>query len=115
MKKLITLVLSLAFVTTGSVYADKAAGEKLYKAKGCSSCHHPTKDQLASGMGPSYQQVSAAYKKGAGKAGLEKFMKGEGEAIVAPEKASIMKGQLKVTKKLTDAQRGDIADFILSH
>jgi len=115
MKKLTTVVLSLAFVATGSIYADKAAGEKIYKSKGCASCHHATKDQLAQGMGPSYQQVSAAYKKGAGKAGLEKFLKGEGEAIVNPEKASIMKGQLKNIKKLTDAQRGDLADFILSH
>jgi len=46
---------------------------------------------------------------------LEKFMKGEGEAIVAPEKFSTMKAQLKITKKLTDAQRGDLADYILSN
>lgn len=86
MKKLVTLVLSLAFIATGSVYADAKNGEKLYKSKGCSSCHHPTKDQLAQGMGPSYQMVSAAYKKASGKAGIEKFLNGEGESIVAPEK-----------------------------
>jgi len=116
MKKLITLVVSLAVVSAGSLYADVANGQKLYKKKGCASCHHPTKDQLAQGMGPSYQQVSAAYKKASGKAGMEKFLKGEGEAIVAPEKASIMKDQVKkTTKKLSDADRADIVDFILTH
>jgi len=62
MKKFVSVVLSLAFAASASVYADAAAGEKLYKSKGCSSCHNPTKDQMASGLGPSYVQVSAAYK-----------------------------------------------------
>ncbi|MDH4199972.1 MAG: c-type cytochrome [Spirochaetia bacterium] len=115
MKKIIALAISLTFAATGTLFADAKAGEKLYKSKGCSSCHHPTKDQLAQGMGPSYQMVSAAYKKGAGKAGIMKFLNGEGEPIVAPEKASIMKGQVRNTKKWTDEQRGDIADFILTH
>jgi len=115
MKKLVSIALTLAFTASASVYADAKAGEALYKSKGCSSCHHPTKDQLAQGMGPSYQMVSAAYKKGSGKAGLEAFLNGKGDAIVAPEKFATMKGQLKNTKKLTDAQRGDLADFILSH
>jgi cytochrome c551/c552 len=115
MKKIVTLALSLAFLATSSVYADKAAGEKLTKKKGCVACHNPIKDQLAAGMGPSWAMVSAAYKKGEGKAGIEKFFKGEGEAIVAPEKASIMKGQLKITKKFTDAEKGDVAEYILSN
>jgi cytochrome c len=113
MKKVVSVVLTLAFAASASLYADAAAGEKLYKSKGCSSCHNPTKDQLASGLGPSYTMVSAAYK--GKKAALETFLNGKGEAIVAPEKFSTMKGQLKITKKLTDAQRGDLADFILTH
>jgi cytochrome c551/c552 len=115
MKKLVSIVISMAFAASASLYADAKAGEALYKSKGCSSCHHPTKDQLANGMGPSYQMVSAAYKAKTGKAGIEAFLSGKGEAIVAPEKFSTMKGQLKITKKLTDAQRGDLADFILSN
>jgi len=115
MKKVIGLVLSLSFIATGSLYADAKAGEKLYKKKGCSSCHNPTKDQLAQGLGPSFAMVSAAYKKGESKAGIEKFLKGEGKAIVAPEKFSTMQGQLRNTKKFSDAERGDIADFILSN
>jgi cytochrome c len=115
MKKVIGLVLALAFIATSSVYADAKKGEKLYKKKGCSSCHHPTKDQLAMGLGPSYAMVSAAYKKGSGREGIMKFLKGEGDAIVAPKKYSTMKGQIRNTKKWSDADRGDIADFILTH
>lgn len=115
MKKVISLVVSLAFIATGSLFADAKKGEGLYKKKGCSSCHNPTKDQLAQGLGPSYVMVSAAYKKGAGKAGIEKFLKGEGQAIVAPEKFSTMQGQIRNTKKWSDEERSDIADFILTH
>jgi cytochrome c len=115
MKKFVTVVLSLAFIATGSLFADVAKGEKIYKKKGCSSCHHPTKDQLASGMGPSYQMVAAAYKKDGGKDALVTFLKGKGKPIVAPKKFSTMKGQLRNTKRLSDEERSDLADFILSH
>jgi len=115
MKKIVSIVITLALTATASVYADAAAGEHIYKKKGCSSCHHPTKDQLAMGMGPSYQQVSAKYKAAGGKAALVNFLAGKGKPIVAPAKFSTMKGQLRTTKKLSDAQRGDLADFILSH
>jgi len=115
MKKVVSVIISLAFAASASLYADAKAGEKIYKSKGCSSCHNPTKDQLAAGLGPSFAMVAAAYKKGSGKDGLVKFLKGEGEAIVAPEKAATMKAQLKITKKLSDAERAGLADFILSH
>lgn len=119
MKKVIGIVsaflLSLVFAVSSSVFADAKAGEKLYKHKGCSACHHPTKDQLAMGKGPSYQMVSAAYKKAGGKAALVKFLEGKGDPIVAPAKFSIMKGQLRNIKRWKDQQRSDIADFILTH
>lgn len=110
MKKVTGIILSLAFIATGSLYADAAAGEKIFKKKGCSSCHDPKKDQLASGMGPSWQMVSAAYKKGPGKAGLIKFFNKDADPIVAPEKFSTMKGQLKNTKKLSEGEQGDLAE-----
>lgn len=115
MRKLVSLVISLAFIATGALYADVAKGEKVYKAKGCSSCHHPTKDQMAQGMGPSYVMVAAAYKKDGGKDALLKFFEGKGEPKVAPEKFSTMKGQLRNIKRLSDAEKSDLADFIMSH
>lgn len=112
MKKVLTAVIASALVSSAGLMADGAA---VFGSKGCKACHHPTKDQLASGMGPSLQQVSAAYKANGGKAALETFLKGEGKAIVAPNKFSIMKGQLGKTKGLNDADRGALADYILSN
>jgi cytochrome c551/c552 len=112
MKKILTAVIVSAMVSSAGLMADGAA---VFGSKGCKSCHHATKDQLASGMGPSLQMVSTAYKANGGKAALEKFLKGEGQAIVAPKKFSVMKPQLAKTKGLNDADRGALADFILSN
>jgi cytochrome c len=112
MKKVLAAVIASAMVTSAGLMADGAA---TFGSKGCKSCHHATKDQLSAGMGPSLAQVSAAYKANGGKAALEKFLKGEGSAIVAPKKFSVMKPQLAKTKPLSDADRGALADFILTH
>jgi cytochrome c551/c552 len=115
MKKFLGLIITLAFIASGSLYADSAAGGAIVKKKGCTSCHDPVKDQLDKGMGPSWANVAAAYKKGSGKDGLLKFFAGSGDPIVAPEKFSTMKSQLRVTKKLSDEEKGNLADFVLSH
>lgn len=112
MKKVLAAVIASAMVTSAGLMAD---GAGVFASKGCKSCHHATKDQLNAGMGPSLAQVSAAYKANGGKANLEKFLKGEGQAIVAPKKFSVMKPQLAKTKGLNDADRGALADFILTH
>lgn len=112
MKKIIGISLIMAFAAAGSIHAD---GEAIFKGKGCGSCHHATKDQLSSGLGPSLQNIAAAYNENGGKDALVKFLNGEGEPIVAPKKFNMMKGQLSNTKKLSDAERGELADFILSN
>lgn len=117
MKKLVTISLIVALAGVGALFADAAKGAKVYKKSGCASCHDPAKDQLGSGLGPSLKQISAAYKAAGGKDQLVEFLaKGKKKtAIVAPKKFGVMKAQLRKTKKLSDAQRGDLADFILSH
>lgn len=115
MKKLIGLSIIVAFVGVGSLHADSAAGEKLFKKKGCSACHNPTKDQLKSGLGPSLVMVSEAYKAADGKDGLTTFLLGKGKPIVAPKKFAIMRGQLSGTKKMSDEERANLADYILSN
>ena len=114
MKKLLTLVLSVFLTGALSlVFAGGAGGQKIFKKNGCTTCHHPTKDQLGSGLGPSLQMVAKAYK--GNKAGLVKFLSGKAKPIVAPKKFGIMKTQLRKTKKLKDADRSALADYILSN
>ena len=116
MKKLISLVAVIALTSVSSVYADAANGGTVFKKKGCTACHNPEKDQLAMGLGPSLKMISAAYKAAGGKDAMLAFMGGNDKPIVAPQKYSVMKPQVKgALKKATDAEKGDLADFILSH
>jgi cytochrome c553 len=39
MKFLLPIVCSLMLISSGSAYADKAAGQSAYSAKGCIGCH----------------------------------------------------------------------------
>ena len=83
-------------------------GEAIFKAQGCMSCH---KKESTSKVNPSLTEISMAYQ---GKAAqLAKYLKGESEAIVRPEKASLMKRYIEKTKKLSDADRKALTDYLL--
>jgi len=101
-------MIKLLLVSLGlGLTAFAADGEAIFKQKGCTSCHRPDIDTA----GPSLKKIAQAY---AGKKeDLVKFLKGEGEAIVDPAKASVMKMQLARIKDLSDAELGALADYIL--
>ncbi|WP_457639388.1 c-type cytochrome [Persephonella sp.] len=84
-------------------------GKSLFVAKGCSACHQPS----AEGVGPSLKRISQAYKDN--KEGLIQFLKGNGKAIVDPQKFNIMAPQLNATKAMTDEELSKMADYILEH
>ncbi len=84
-------------------------GESIFKAKGCGSCHQPNVD----GVGPSLKTIAQKYK--GEKDSLFKFLKGEGEAIVWPEKYGIMKPQLNITKSMSEKELSAIIDFMMKH
>jgi cytochrome c len=87
---------------------DTEAGKEKFTASGCVACH-----QLdAKTVGPSLKEIATAYADN--KAGLVAFLNGEGEAIVDPAQAAVMSPQTEVTKAMTDAERGSIADYIMS-
>jgi cytochrome c len=114
MKKLIAI--SAAMLVPALLFGASAQAEDgaaIFQAKGCVACHDATQDRTAQGLGPSLQQVAAAYK--GDQAGLVAFLKGEGEPKVAPDKYPIMKSQLAITQALTDAERDALAQFLLSH
>jgi len=83
-------------------------GETIFKSQGCMLCH---KKESSSKVNPSLTEISHAYQ---GKEEqLIKYLKGESEAIVRPEKANLMKRQIKKTKKLSEADLKALVDFIL--
>ena len=85
-------------------------GETIFKSQGCMSCH---KIESASKVNPSLAEISRAYK------GMEeqliKYLQGDSEAIVRPEKSNLMKRKIEKTKALSDSDRKALAEFILSH
>ena len=109
MKKLgIWMISAVCIVGINTVWADE--GETIFKSQGCMSCH---KKESASKVNPSLTEISQAYQ---GKeAQLTQYLKGESNAIVRPEKGSLMKRKIEKIKALTDSDRKALADFILSH
>jgi len=96
------------FCIVGMNTARADEGESIFKSQGCMSCH---KKESTSKVNPSLAEISMAYQ---GKEEqLTKYLKGESEAIVRPEKASLMKRYIEKTKKLSDADRKSLADYLL--
>ena len=81
-------------------------GEAIFKSQGCMSCH---KKESTSKVNPSLTEIATAYQ---GKeAQLVKYLHGESEAIVRPEKASLMRRHIEKTKKLSAAERQALTDY----
>jgi cytochrome c551/c552 len=84
-------------------------GENIFKSQGCTACH---KIQSTSKVNPSLTEISMAYQGRVQQ--LIKYLKGESDAIVRPEKANLMRRYIEKTKYLSDADRQALAVYILS-
>ena len=84
-------------------------GKALFLNNGCVACHQMDKKTV----GPSIKEIAAAYADK--KDDLVKFLKGEGKAIVDPAQFAVMQPNLATTKKMNDAERAGLADYILSN
>ena len=104
----IWIISAVCMVAVNTAGADE--GETIFKSQGCMSCH---KKESTSKVNPSLTDIATAYQ---GKEEqLIKYLKGDSEAIVKPEKANLMKRHIEKTKMLSDADRKALADFILSY
>jgi Cytochrome c551/c552 len=112
MKKLVASAVALAVITTSSFAADSKKpidGKTLFQAKGCTACHQSDKDSV----GPSLKKIADVYK---GKeSDLIKYLKGQGKAIVDPDKEAVMKPQLSTTKVMKDDELKALVKYILSN
>jgi len=84
-------------------------GKTIFKSQGCMSCH---KKESTSKVNPSLTEISQAYRGNEDQ--LIKYLKGESDAIVRPEKSNLMKRHIEKTKNLSDTDRKSLADYILS-
>ena len=102
----IWLTSAVCIVVMNTAWADE--GETIFKSQGCMSCH---KKESTSKVNPSLTDIATAYQ---GKEEqLIKYLKGESEAIVRPEKANLMKRHIEKTKKLPEADLKALVDFLL--
>jgi cytochrome c len=100
---IISAVCMIAMNTAG---ADE--GETIFKSQGCMSCH---KKESTSKVNPSLTDIATAYQ---GKEEqLIKYLKGDSEAIVKPEKANLMKRHIEKTKMLSEADLKALVDYLL--
>ena len=106
MKKFgIWLISFVCMVAMNTARADE--GETIFKSQGCMSCH---KKESTSKVNPSLTDIATAYQ---GKQEqLIKYLKGESEAIVRPEKAHLMKRHIEKTKILSEADLKALVDFL---
>ena len=102
------IISAVCIFTIGTAYADDGAA--IFKSQGCMTCH---KKEGTSKVNPSLSEISQAYKDKEEQ--LIKYLNGESEAIVRPEKSGMMKRQIEKTKALSDSDRKLMADYILSH
>ena len=102
----IWIICAVWFVGINTASANE--GETIFKSQGCMLCH---KTESASKVNPSLTEIATVYQ---GKEEqLIKYLQGEAEAIVKPEKASLMKRHIEKTKKLSDTDRKALADYLL--
>jgi len=100
------MISAVCILAMNTALADE--GEAIFKSQGCISCH---KKESTSKVNPSLTEISQAYQ---GKEEqLIKYLKGESEPIVRPEKASLMKRKIDKTKSLPDADLKALAGYLV--
>ena len=106
-RKLLFAVLIVSFANV----ALANDGEALFKANGCTLCHHPQEDKMEQGLGPSLQQIADAY--GDDSEAMRAFLRGNAKPRVYPDHYVIMKAQLTRVAGLSDEHLNAIVEFIL--
>lgn len=83
-------------------------GGKLFYKKGCTLCHKKSEFRI----GPSLRKLARGYKNK--KSELLLYLQRKGEAIVYPDRSSIMRSQLTKLTIMSPKQYNDLTDYILN-
>ena len=103
---IVVLVLSIGSWTVGG-NAWAGDGAALFESLQCSRCHKPDKKAAA----VSLAEIAKTYED---KEKLVKFLKGEIKPLIESEKWGMMKGQFSKITPLSDQEKNDLAEYILS-
>ena len=108
MKKTL-LIMFLIIILPGLALAGEG-GAAIFKSQGCTSCHRPDKSTK---LNPSLADIAHSYQDKSEQ--LVRYLNGEADPIVKPEKAAMMKRYIERTKNLSDAERKAVADYIMGY
>ena len=84
MKKSLVIILTLMLLPGLSIAGDD--GASIFKSQGCTSCHRPDKSTK---VNPSLAAIAESYHENTEQ--LVRYLNGEADAIVKPDKAKLMK------------------------
>jgi len=90
------------------LWAAKTGGEATFQSLRCNTCHKPDRRSA----GPSLPEIAKAYN--GQQQRLAQYLKGESEPLIDLGKGQVMERKLEKTKEISDAERKDLADYILS-
>lgn len=102
------LLIVTIFLVYLSVDVNATNGKEIFKKMGCNTCHYEKEE----GFSPSIKTISQIYKNK--KEQLIKYLKGEAESIVDPDRADFMKPYIKQTKKLENKDLENLIEYLLS-
>ena len=104
-----TLFFIVAIPVLASISMAGETGEAIFEAQRCGACHKPDTGK----MNPSLKEIAQAYQ---GKEEqLIKYLRGEADSIIKPDKASVMSRAVEKTKGLSDEDRKALADFMMRY
>lgn len=101
-------VLGIAVSLMISAAAFAADGKKVFESNGCAGCHKPDQETV----GPSLKKIAGAY--ASKKEDLGKFLAGEAQPIIYPDKFAIMKPNLIKAKSLSKEDKTALVEFLLT-
>ena len=107
MKNFLMIILMLMLLPGLSVAGED--GSSIFKSQGCASCHRPDKSTK---VNPSLAAIAESYDDNTDQ--LVRYLNGEADAIVKPDKAKLMKRYVERTKKLSESERKALAEYIMS-
>ena len=108
MKKYLMFILMFMFLPGLSIAGED--GASIFKSQGCTSCHRPEKSTK---VNPSLAAIAEFYSDNTDQ--LVRYLNGEADAIVKPDKAKLMKRYVERTKKLSESERKALAEYIMSY
>jgi len=88
--------------------AADTGGEASFQSLRCNTCHKPDRRSA----GPSLPEIAKAYN--GQQQRLAQYLKGETEPLMDLGKRQVMERKLEKTKEISDGERKNLADYILS-